>query len=380
MQTWSAEHDGYQRLSPSVTHRRSVTLDSPSRRLTVRRHARRPAHRSTPCCAGSSARTCRSSSTARTRPCPGPVGGERRQGTLALPTELAWTSPPGRDGPDRGLVLAPFRYAGSRPPALVGRGTTSRSRPVSSPNWSCRESASSPTSVRTRQPCAAASGVLAAAAVLGLAAGVAYVMVEPPPLTSTTLVLLPTPALAESSNSDVDTQVAHRAERQHSRAGRPGGRPGSSGAYGREDGRCHRADEPADPDRRDLHRRGRGADPLPGGRRRVRQLRPRHRARGDRRRPGGPHDTGETSCKGRSRSCRRRSRQPPSARSDSTRTRRRPRGSAAAGRTADRAGQPRDAAGQGRGQDRRRHARRNLSRGRNLGRPAGDRRRRTPRP
>src|SRR5829696_9763104 len=32
-------------------------------------------------------------------------------------------------------------------------------------------------------------------------------MVEPPPLTSTTMVLLPTPALAESSSSDVETQV-----------------------------------------------------------------------------------------------------------------------------------------------------------------------------
>jgi capsular polysaccharide biosynthesis protein len=50
--------------------------------------------------------------------------------------------------------------------------------------------------------------LLVVAAVMGLAAGVAYVMVEPPPLTSTTLVLLPTPALAVSSNSDVDTQVS----------------------------------------------------------------------------------------------------------------------------------------------------------------------------
>jgi capsular polysaccharide biosynthesis protein len=38
-------------------------------------------------------------------------------------------------------------------------------------------------------------------------AGAAYVFVEPPPLSSTTLVLLPTPALAESSSSDVETQV-----------------------------------------------------------------------------------------------------------------------------------------------------------------------------
>jgi hypothetical protein len=51
------------------------------------------------------------------------------------------------------------------------------------------------------------SRILVAAALVGLAAGVGYVMVGPPPLTSTTLVLLPTPALAESSNSDVDTQV-----------------------------------------------------------------------------------------------------------------------------------------------------------------------------
>ena len=49
--------------------------------------------------------------------------------------------------------------------------------------------------------------VLAAAALVGLLAGVVYVIVEPPPLTSTTLVLLPTPALAESSSSDVETQV-----------------------------------------------------------------------------------------------------------------------------------------------------------------------------
>ena len=49
--------------------------------------------------------------------------------------------------------------------------------------------------------------VLAASAVAGLAAGVVFVMVQPPALTSTTLVLLPTPALADSSSSDVATQV-----------------------------------------------------------------------------------------------------------------------------------------------------------------------------
>jgi capsular polysaccharide biosynthesis protein len=51
------------------------------------------------------------------------------------------------------------------------------------------------------------SRVLVAAALVGLTAGVAYVMVAPPPLTSTSLVLLPTPALAQTSSSDVDTQV-----------------------------------------------------------------------------------------------------------------------------------------------------------------------------
>jgi hypothetical protein len=49
--------------------------------------------------------------------------------------------------------------------------------------------------------------VLAVAGVLGLAGGVAYVMTEPPPLTSTALVLLPTPAVADNSSSDVETQV-----------------------------------------------------------------------------------------------------------------------------------------------------------------------------
>jgi uncharacterized heparinase superfamily protein len=35
LQAWSAEHDGYRRLSTPVTHRRSVTLDSARRVLTV---------------------------------------------------------------------------------------------------------------------------------------------------------------------------------------------------------------------------------------------------------------------------------------------------------------------------------------------------------
>ena len=34
VQTWCAEHDGYLRLNTPTMHRRSVTLDSPERRLT----------------------------------------------------------------------------------------------------------------------------------------------------------------------------------------------------------------------------------------------------------------------------------------------------------------------------------------------------------
>ena len=50
-------------------------------------------------------------------------------------------------------------------------------------------------------------GVLLAAAFMGLAAGIAFVFVQPPPLTSTTLVLLPSPAVADTSSSDVATQI-----------------------------------------------------------------------------------------------------------------------------------------------------------------------------
>jgi uncharacterized heparinase superfamily protein len=35
LQSWSAEHDGYRRLHTPAVHRRTVTLDSPGRRLTV---------------------------------------------------------------------------------------------------------------------------------------------------------------------------------------------------------------------------------------------------------------------------------------------------------------------------------------------------------
>ncbi len=51
------------------------------------------------------------------------------------------------------------------------------------------------------------AGVLVAAALVGVAGGTAWAMTSPTPMTSTALVLLPTPALAESASSDVTTQV-----------------------------------------------------------------------------------------------------------------------------------------------------------------------------
>lgn len=51
------------------------------------------------------------------------------------------------------------------------------------------------------------AGVLVAAALVGVAGGAAWAITSPTPMTSTALVLLPTPALAESASSDVDTQV-----------------------------------------------------------------------------------------------------------------------------------------------------------------------------
>jgi capsular polysaccharide biosynthesis protein len=49
--------------------------------------------------------------------------------------------------------------------------------------------------------------LLVAAALVGFALGIGYVLALPPPVTSTTLVLLPTPAVSDVSNSDVETQV-----------------------------------------------------------------------------------------------------------------------------------------------------------------------------
>ena len=123
VQTWSAEHDGYQRLNPPVTHRRSVTLDSPGRRLTVvdtlddRRTGRVAVLRWQ---LGPDVQVELDGAHAALS---WSVGGERRQGTLDPPER---SSP----GPATGASTDPIEgwYSprfGSRVPAtaLVGRGT-----------------------------------------------------------------------------------------------------------------------------------------------------------------------------------------------------------------------------------------------------------------
>ena len=121
VQTWSAEHDGYQRLSPAVTHRRAVTLDSPSRLLTV---------------VDTLATGAPVEAVLRWQLGPDlqveldnayavlswSVGGERREGQLTLPPELIWTWHRGDTAPVEGWYAPRF---GRRIPAtaLVGRGT-----------------------------------------------------------------------------------------------------------------------------------------------------------------------------------------------------------------------------------------------------------------
>jgi hypothetical protein len=125
LQTWSAGHDGYRRLSTPTVHRRSVTLDSLGRSFTVV-DSLEPA----------------SGVPLRMSWHLGPdilvelegaqatltwqVGAVRRRGTLALPEGLAWTCQRGDVDPVEGWYSPRF---GRRVPAtaLVGRGTGSSS-------------------------------------------------------------------------------------------------------------------------------------------------------------------------------------------------------------------------------------------------------------
>lgn len=124
VQTWAAEHDGYQRLTTPVGHLRSVTLDSPRRQVHI-------VDRVDPAGEVAVALTwqlgpdvdadlhvdgegARASLVWRD-------GRSRRRGGLELPAALTWTLHTGETDPVRGWYSPRF---GQRVPAtsLVGRG------------------------------------------------------------------------------------------------------------------------------------------------------------------------------------------------------------------------------------------------------------------
>jgi hypothetical protein len=125
VQRWSAEHDGYLRLTTPAMHRRSVTLDSPRRRLTVvdvvdttaKIPLRLSWHFGPEVLVGLSGACAKLSWTA---------GTERRHGTLMLPAAFTWTCHRAEVTPIEGWYSPRF---GSRVPAtsLVGEGVASPS-------------------------------------------------------------------------------------------------------------------------------------------------------------------------------------------------------------------------------------------------------------
>jgi hypothetical protein len=123
MQTWSAEHDGYLRLAIPTIHRRSVTLDSPGRRLTIvdTIDAPTPVESRLSWHLGPDVRVDLAGAYAALS---WQVGPERRRGTLTLPNELAWTCYRGEIDPIAGWYSPRF---GTRLPttSLVGRGMAS---------------------------------------------------------------------------------------------------------------------------------------------------------------------------------------------------------------------------------------------------------------
>jgi Heparinase II/III-like protein/Heparinase II/III N-terminus len=124
VQRWSAEHDGYLRLTTPAMHRRSVTLDSPKRSLTVVDTVDTTAaavplrlswHFGPDILVELAGAYARLSWT---------VGTERRHGTLILPVALMWTCHRAEVTPIEGWYSPRF---GSRVPAtsLVGNGIAS---------------------------------------------------------------------------------------------------------------------------------------------------------------------------------------------------------------------------------------------------------------
>ena len=119
VQTWSAQHDGYLRLNPPTMLRRSVTLDSPRRRLRVIDTFDTAAEVSVRLCwhLGPDILVDLDDAQATLS---WQVGPERKQGKLLLDQRLAWTLHQGEIEPMAGWYAPRF---GSRVPAnsLVGR-------------------------------------------------------------------------------------------------------------------------------------------------------------------------------------------------------------------------------------------------------------------
>ena len=125
MQTWSAVHDGYLRLGTPTTHRRSATVDSPGRKLTlvdaIDVTAAVPFRLSWhlgPDIVVELEETCATLSWQ--------VGPDRRQGRLLLPDGLTWTIHRAEVDPIEAWYSPSF---GTRVPAtsLVGSGTATTS-------------------------------------------------------------------------------------------------------------------------------------------------------------------------------------------------------------------------------------------------------------
>ncbi len=125
MQTWAAEHDGYRRLSASVVHRRTVTLESSRRVLTVIDTfdigAAAPLRLSWQL--GPGVLVALDGTRAQLN---WQAGADRHQGLLELPDGLSWTSRTAQTDPILGWYSPRF---GHRVPAaaLVGRGMGSSS-------------------------------------------------------------------------------------------------------------------------------------------------------------------------------------------------------------------------------------------------------------
>jgi uncharacterized heparinase superfamily protein len=125
VQIWSAEHDGYRRLTPPTVHRRSVTLDSPARRLTVvdtlDAAAAVPLQLSWHLGPDIAVDLDGSYATLTWQ-----VGADRRHGTLLLPEGLAWSINRANVDPVDGWYSPRF---GTRVPAisLVGLGMATSS-------------------------------------------------------------------------------------------------------------------------------------------------------------------------------------------------------------------------------------------------------------